>query len=175
MKQCCICGENVLVETNCRQVCCSDVCRKIGRQRALKKYDKSEKGVEAEKRWKINPKKKEIDKKSRSRPEAKAKAVQRMKLYKQQSPYAIEQTKRLNILYAKTRRKSGYKKSEYSDWWEMESKKGCVHCGSFETLCVDHIEPRIRGGNDEIKNLQILCRECNGKKLKEDLYANNLH
>jgi 5-methylcytosine-specific restriction endonuclease McrA len=151
------------------------VCRKIGRQRALKKYDKSEKGVEAEKRWKINPKKKEIDKKSRSRPEARANAVRRITLYKLQSPYAREQTKRLNILYAKTRRKSRYKISEYSVWWEAESKKGCARCGSYKVLCIDHIEPRIRGGSDEIKNLQILCRECNGKKLKEDLYANNLH
>ena len=40
----------------------------------------------------------------------------------------------------------------------------CAHCGSSESLEVDHIEPVTRGGSNERDNLQALCATCNRKK-----------
>lgn len=40
----------------------------------------------------------------------------------------------------------------------------CLHCGSTESLELDHIIPFIRGGKTEESNLQTLCRSCNSKK-----------
>ncbi len=46
----------------------------------------------------------------------------------------------------------------------------CIYCkdsivGRFH---VDHIEPTIRGGSNDITNLQLLCRPCNQSKSAKD-------
>jgi hypothetical protein len=40
----------------------------------------------------------------------------------------------------------------------------CVFCGTSESLTLDHIVPRSRGGTDRLDNLQTACRRCNGLK-----------
>ena len=40
----------------------------------------------------------------------------------------------------------------------------CKYCGSTENLTLDHKVPTILGGSDDIKNLQCLCKRCNGIK-----------
>ena len=40
----------------------------------------------------------------------------------------------------------------------------CQRCGSEERLTVDHIVPRILGGDDSMSNLQVLCSTCNSSK-----------
>ncbi len=40
----------------------------------------------------------------------------------------------------------------------------CKKCSSPSYLELDHIIPRARGGATSVKNLQVLCRECNRKK-----------
>ena len=40
----------------------------------------------------------------------------------------------------------------------------CAHCGTTESLTVDHIHPISRGGSDDPENLQILCSSCNSSK-----------
>lgn len=40
----------------------------------------------------------------------------------------------------------------------------CIECGitnKEKPLCIDHIIPKSKGGNDELNNLQTLCFECN--------------
>lgn len=43
----------------------------------------------------------------------------------------------------------------------------CVYCGSpfpAADLTLDHVEPRMRGGDDSEGNLVACCRECNRLK-----------
>ena len=43
-------------------------------------------------------------------------------------------------------------------------KEECACCGSTENLTFDHILPKARGGKDDLKNGQILCKRCNCQK-----------
>ena len=40
----------------------------------------------------------------------------------------------------------------------------CQRCGTEERLTVDHIVPRVLGGDDNPSNLQVLCSRCNSSK-----------
>jgi len=42
----------------------------------------------------------------------------------------------------------------------------CVICGNDDrkALTLDHIRPKSKGGGNDLKNLQTLCRDCNGLK-----------
>lgn len=46
----------------------------------------------------------------------------------------------------------------------------CAYCGSrfaahlFE---IDHMDPVSRGGSNDVNNLQVLCRRCNGRKSEQ--------
>ena len=40
----------------------------------------------------------------------------------------------------------------------------CLKCGSTESLSIDHITPRARGGDNAPTNLQALCKRCNSSK-----------
>ena len=40
----------------------------------------------------------------------------------------------------------------------------CQMCGSEDRLTVDHIVPRVLGGDDSLSNLQVLCGSCNSSK-----------
>jgi len=56
---------------------------------------------------------------------------------------------------------------------EVQGGAHCVLCGETETLEVDHIIPVNMGGSDHLRNLQLLCKQCNSakKNLKDDLLA----
>lgn len=167
IKKCEGCQKDVIVSVNCYRVCCSDACRKVCRKRALAKYDKSEKGIAAEKRWRLNPIKKIIDKRHRSTERAKHLAVLRSKRQRETNPYAQEAYKRTAHIYM------SYTQGKLRQWWAQESKNGCRECGSFETLGIDHIIPKSAGGSDESSNLQCLCRRCNSIK-GANIYASNV-
>ena len=40
----------------------------------------------------------------------------------------------------------------------------CTWCGATENLHLDHVHPWVRGGEDTVENLQLLCRTCNLRK-----------
>ena len=46
----------------------------------------------------------------------------------------------------------------------------CKHCSETldATYEIDHIQPLHKGGNNEVSNLECLCRKCHAKKTLED-------
>lgn len=50
--------------------------------------------------------------------------------------------------------------------------KNCSMCGfgplPKHDMTVDHIKPKILGGVDHIRNVQLLCKDCHRRKTKED-------
>jgi len=42
----------------------------------------------------------------------------------------------------------------------------CKNCAAEENLTIDHIIPLVKGGNNDLENLQVLCMLCNLKKGK---------
>ena len=40
----------------------------------------------------------------------------------------------------------------------------CAFCGTVDDLQIDHIIPLRKNGNNDLANLQLLCRTCNLKK-----------
>lgn len=40
----------------------------------------------------------------------------------------------------------------------------CQYCGSKDSLTVDHVMPKSRGGKDTWKNLVAACTKCNNRK-----------
>lgn len=47
--------------------------------------------------------------------------------------------------------------------WERDNFT-CKHCGSHQMLTTDHVIPVSKGGKPTLKNLQTLCKKCNGTK-----------
>ncbi len=42
--------------------------------------------------------------------------------------------------------------------------KKCKLCQAEKDLCIDHIFPICKGGDNNLSNFQVLCRSCNSKK-----------
>jgi hypothetical protein len=50
----------------------------------------------------------------------------------------------------------------------------CVYCGNVfppEQLSLDHVEPRMRGGDNSAGNLVTACRACNARKAGAPAWA----
>jgi len=43
-------------------------------------------------------------------------------------------------------------------------KPSCQNCGSTKNLEIHHVKALSKDGNNDVKNLQLLCRKCNRRK-----------
>lgn len=65
---------------------------------------------------------------------------------------------------------SSLKKSGGTTKWRrirkaiIDRDQCCQICGTEDRLTVDHIVPRVLGGDDNPSNLQVLCSTCNSSK-----------
>lgn len=55
---------------------------------------------------------------------------------------------------------------EEEDWTRLLIQYGsrCLRCKTYDNLSLDHIVPLVKGGKNEYRNYQILCRSCNSWK-----------
>jgi len=56
------------------------------------------------------------------------------------------------------------KKNQRNKAKDYLKMKKCRYCKATDNLTIDHKVPLIRGGKNELKNLQCPCRRCNGCK-----------
>ena len=59
--------------------------------------------------------------------------------------------------------------SLFRDEQEKIGSAHCVYCGATDNLSLDHLIPRLRGGEDAADNLVTACRSCNSSKGSRDL------
>jgi HNH endonuclease len=52
---------------------------------------------------------------------------------------------------------------------KIHSAGRCSYCGGTDDLSLDHLIPRLRGGEDAADNLVTACRSCNSSKGSRDL------
>ena len=64
--------------------------------------------------------------------------------------------------YEQTRREP-ISEAVRTEVWRRDGAR-CVQCTSKENLEFDHIIPVSRGGATSVRNLQLLCKQCNLKK-----------
>ena len=140
---------------------CSDSCRKVRHNQICKEYDKTEKGKAAEMRWRKSQTKKRIDYKYRQTDKGRRSATQRTMRAIAKNPNSKAIKARLDRLYRWLRLN---KTGKHAEWWQSNVGRGCFKCGTHRALTIDHLVPRSKGGSDEVENLQILCRHCNGEK-----------
>ena len=84
-----------------------------------------------------------------------------------QQQYPQQQIPRRNNFLNNTNRKVKRNVSESKKKYIASNQKWkCAHCLNLldNTYEVDHIIALYRGGNNELNNLEALCRNCHGKK-----------
>lgn len=52
---------------------------------------------------------------------------------------------------------------------KMTFPQSCCYCGADQKLTIDHLIPRVRGGQDWAENLVWACRSCNSSKHGKDM------
>jgi len=60
------------------------------------------------------------------------------------------------------KRKRYIPKNVQREVWQRDMGK-CVECGSEERLEYGHIIPFSKGGSNTVRNIQLLCENCNRK------------
>ena len=136
---CKICRKDFTKE-HFNQKLCSIECKKESRKIVLKTHKQTDKWKESNAKWVASDRRKENE-----------------KIYKK-APTAKKLMSRKSVLWKQTRL------GKYADWFSSESKKGCKMCKSKENLCLDHVIPMSKGGEDDVDNFQILCIGCNSRK-----------
>jgi 5-methylcytosine-specific restriction endonuclease McrA len=59
-------------------------------------------------------------------------------------------------------------KGNIRKWIFSRDEWRCAKCGATDRLSVDHVIPKVLGGDNKVQNLQTLCVSCNIDK-REDI------
>ncbi|MDF7798050.1 HNH endonuclease [Pontiellaceae bacterium B1224] len=70
-------------------------------------------------------------------------------------------------LRLQTPQRSPIPKKVQRDVWRRDQGR-CVECGSKENIEFDHIIPVSKGGANTVRNIQLLCQDCNRTKSNKD-------
>lgn len=124
-------------------------------------------------RWKQkNPeRRKEINKKSKDKPENKQKRAEHMRAYRLKNPDAYRNWVQNNPEKANANWNRRRKKLKEGGIFAITNKEmtrlyesACFYCGGKQNIQVDHILPVSRGGRHSIGNLISACKPCNMSK-----------
>ena len=90
--------------------------------------------------------------------------------WKQKNPKRMAHLKARR--YARERGAEGF--HTLAEWNALKEKHHgrCAICGEKRPLTKDHKIPLSLGGTDYIDNIQPLCRNCNSRKWKFNIYEN---
>jgi len=99
---------------------------------------------------------------------------------KHQNIEGLERIKELNKKRATDYRKrlmavGGNNYLEHYQEVYQRDKGKCVYCGSIKDLCLDHLIPLIKGGDNEADNLALACKPCNAGKSGKLIEDTNYH
>jgi hypothetical protein len=75
---------------------------------------------------------------------------------------ATNRTASVTIAETRQERRRVSKEVRNAVW--IRDGAACVECGSQNYLEFDHVIPVAKGGGNTVNNIQLLCRDCNGKK-----------
>ncbi len=56
-----------------------------------------------------------------------------------------------------------WSRAAYDAVYSRDGRK-CRYCGAADRLTIDHVVPRIQGGDDTPENLVVACKSCNSRK-----------
>lgn len=79
-----------------------------------------------------------------------------------QTPVAVD-TSRIPPAKEQLARREAIPRAVQREVWQRDGGR-CIECSTREKLCFDHIVPFSRGGSNTIRNLQLLCEQCNLSK-----------
>lgn len=86
-------------------------------------------------------------------------------LYKVKNVRVWKRTKQKNVKYIGRILIDNLTQENIDKVFKRDNNR-CQRCNSKENLEVDHIVPILKGGDNSLENLQILCKNCN--KLKSN-------
>lgn len=88
---------------------------------------------------------------------------------KHQNIEGMERIRELNRKRASNYRErldsvGGYNYLKHYEEVYRRDKGKCVYCGSEDNLCLDHLIPLMKSGDNEIDNIVLACKQCNAGK-----------
>lgn len=144
--------------------------RELLKERDRRKYAQNEifrkKCLDYQKQYRAENKKKTLDYAREYRLKFKDIVNDRVRTYRQTPEGRHSQREKQRKRYSLLKFANDIGNHSRDEWEELLKKCGrkCKVCGSSKDITKDHIVAISKGGNNEIRNIQPLCRSCNSRK-----------
>ena len=166
--KCKIC-QNEFIPQHFNQKLCSLECKKEAVRITKKKYKKTEKGILAEKRWRKNPKKKEIDNKYYKSEKGLYKARIRTKQFRNRNPEYVRKQAEIEKSRKRWLTKDYRLKNKISSKNYRQTEKGKISNKNGKARRRSYLENAgsftLKEWLDKVKEFNNKCAIC-GKELK---------